>query len=71
MTEMSIQYEELPEGLSLTWMQKKNILSISVAFGQPRDSNNNAKYVIWDSSMKDSLDVRFVPYDIAAVVQKN
>jgi predicted phosphodiesterase len=37
--------------------------------GQPRDGNNNAKYVIWNTS-EDSLEVRFVPYDIAAVVGK-
>ncbi len=37
--------------------------------GQPRDDNNNAKYVIWNT-LEDSLEVRFVPYDIAAVVSK-
>ena len=37
--------------------------------GQPRDKNNNAKYVIWDSS-EDTIDVRYVPYDIAAVIKK-
>ncbi len=37
--------------------------------GQPRDGNNNAKYVIWDTETSE-LDVRFVAYDIAAVVDK-
>jgi predicted phosphodiesterase len=37
--------------------------------GQPRDGNNNAKYVILDT-LAHSLEVRFVPYDIAAVYQK-
>jgi predicted phosphodiesterase len=37
--------------------------------GQPRDGNNNAKYVIWDTC-EDSVDVRFVPYDIAKTVKK-
>lgn len=37
--------------------------------GQPRDGNNNAKYVIWDSS-KDELHVRFIPYDINKVAEK-
>ncbi|MBI9083055.1 MAG: metallophosphoesterase [Desulfobacterales bacterium] len=37
--------------------------------GQPRDGNNNAKYVIWDT-ITDCLDIRFVPYDIASVVKK-
>lgn len=37
--------------------------------GQPRDGNNNAKYVIWDDA-EASLDVRFVPYDIAATARR-
>jgi predicted phosphodiesterase len=37
--------------------------------GQPRDGNNNAKYVIWDESAK-SIEVRYVPYDIASTVAK-
>ncbi len=31
--------------------------------GQPRDGNNNAKYVVYDRD-KDSIEVRYVPYDI-------
>ena len=37
--------------------------------GQPRDGNNNAKYVIWDTEKKE-LNVRYVPYDIESVVKK-
>lgn len=37
--------------------------------GQPRDGNNNAKYVIYDSEAS-HLEVRFVPYDIATTVAK-
>jgi predicted phosphodiesterase len=37
--------------------------------GQPRDGNNNAKYLLWDTEEK-TVDVRFVPYDIAATVEK-
>ena len=37
--------------------------------GQPRDGNNTAKYVIVDT-LAHSLEVRFVPYDIAAVYRK-
>lgn len=47
---------------------KKYIVNVG-SVGQPRDGNNNAKYVIWNTS-EDSLEVRFVPYDIAAVVSK-
>ena len=63
-----IQYEELPEGLFRLDPEKKYIINVG-SVGQPRDSSNNAKYVIWDS-LEDSLDVRFLSYDIAAVVQK-
>jgi predicted phosphodiesterase len=63
-----IKYEELPEGLTRLDAENKYIINIG-SVGQPRDSSNNAKYVIWDS-LEDSLDVRFLPYDIAAVVQK-
>ena len=46
------------------------INSISAgSVGQPRDGNNKAKYLIWDST-EDTVDVRFVAYDIAAVVEK-
>lgn len=37
--------------------------------GQPRDGNNNAKYVIYNSEAE-TLEVRFIPYDIAATVAK-
>jgi predicted phosphodiesterase len=63
-----IQYEDLPEGVSNLDPQKKYIINIG-SVGQPRDSNNNAKYVIWDSVV-DSLDVRFLSYDIGSVVKK-
>ena len=63
-----IKYEYLPEGLTRLVAENKYIINIG-SVGQPRDSSNNAKYVIWDS-LEDSLDVRFLPYDIAAVVQK-
>jgi predicted phosphodiesterase len=37
--------------------------------GQPRDGNNNAKYVIWDQATF-TLDVRFIPYNIEQTVNK-
>jgi predicted phosphodiesterase len=47
---------------------RKYIVNVG-SVGQPRDGNNNAKYVIWNTS-EDSLEVRFVSYDSAAVVSK-
>ena len=37
--------------------------------GQPRDGDNRAKYVIWDTD-GDIIEVRFVRYDIEKVVRK-
>lgn len=37
--------------------------------GQPRDGNNNAKYVIWDT-VAHTIDTRFVPYDIAKTARR-
>ncbi|MFO7718547.1 MAG: metallophosphoesterase, partial [Desulfohalobium sp.] len=37
--------------------------------GQPRDGDNRAKYVIWDTHQS-SLTVRFVSYDIQDTVDK-
>jgi diadenosine tetraphosphatase ApaH/serine/threonine PP2A family protein phosphatase len=67
-TGKEIQYEELPEGIFQLDSEKKYIINIG-SVGQPRDSSNNAKYIIWDSA-QDSLDVRFLPYDIASVAKK-
>jgi predicted phosphodiesterase len=63
-----INHDELPEGVTPLEAGKKYIINIG-SVGQPRDLNNNAKYVIWDSST-DTIDVRFIAYDIASVVQK-
>lgn len=37
--------------------------------GQPRDGNNNAKYLIWNTQTG-LVEVRFVPYDIERTVAK-
>lgn len=37
--------------------------------GQPRDGNNNAKYLIWNTHTG-LIEVRFVPYDIERTVDK-
>jgi predicted phosphodiesterase len=66
--EKEIQYQDLPEGFLHLDPEKKYIINIG-SVGQPRDSSNHAKYVIWDSA-QDSLELRFVEYDIASVVKK-
>lgn len=67
-TGREIAYGDLPEGVAHLDPEKKYIINIG-SVGQPRDSNNNAKYVIWDSA-QNSLEVKFVSYDIAGVVKK-
>ena len=43
---------------------------VTGSVGQPRDgNNNNAKYVIWDN-IEQTLEIRFVPYDIAKTAAK-
>lgn len=37
--------------------------------GQPRDGNNQAKYVIWDDETS-ALQLRYVPYDIVKTAEK-
>ena len=61
-------YGDLPQGLTNLKGDHKYIINIG-SVGQPRDTSNEAKYVIWDSSA-DTIEVRFIAYDIAAVVQK-
>jgi len=47
---------------------QKHIVNVG-SVGQPRDVDNHAKYVVWDSEKQD-LEVRYVSYEIEAVVQK-
>ncbi|MDM8515517.1 metallophosphoesterase family protein [Desulfobacterales bacterium HSG16] len=37
--------------------------------GQPRDDDNSAKYLIFDST-EDTIEIRYIPYDIEQVVKK-
>nr|MDJ0721561.1 hypothetical protein [Desulfobacterales bacterium] len=37
--------------------------------GQPRDGNNNAKYVLFDTATQ-TVELRYVPYDVESTVQK-
>jgi predicted phosphodiesterase len=58
----------LHQGIASLSGQNRYIVNAG-SVGQPRDGNNAAKYVIVDTIAL-SLEVRFVPYDIAAVYQK-
>ena len=59
---------QLKEGLNKLDRRRKYIISAG-SVGQPRDGDNKAKYLIWDSA-EDTVEVKHVAYDIAAVVEK-
>lgn len=63
----SIVRNALPEGVHRLDQQKKYIVN-SGSVGQPRDGNQCAKYIIWDS-LKSEIEVRFVPYDRQKTVE--
>lgn len=63
-----LSYRPLHEGAIRLENDHRYIINIG-SVGQPRDGNNNAKYVIWDTS-NDELHVRFIPYDIKTVADK-
>ncbi len=58
----------LCEGLNFMQRDQRYIVNAG-SVGQPRDGNNNAKYVVWDDS-SGTIEVRFIPYDIAATARK-
>jgi len=57
-----IARRSLEAGVQHLAASAKYIVNVG-SVGQPRDGNNNAKYVIWDTETR-NLDVRYVPYDI-------
>jgi predicted phosphodiesterase len=58
----------LKKGTTRLSAGRKYIVNIG-SVGQPRDGDNNAKYVVWMPD-RHLLELRFVPYDIEAVVKK-
>jgi predicted phosphodiesterase len=64
----NITWNRLGQGLVSLDKDLKYIVNVG-SIGQPRDGNNNAKYVIWEPASH-TLEVRFIPYDIAATADK-
>jgi diadenosine tetraphosphatase ApaH/serine/threonine PP2A family protein phosphatase len=58
----------LSKGIQTLAADSKYIVNVG-SVGQPRDGNNHAKYVIWDSEAR-TLEVRFVPYNVKKTVEK-
>jgi len=64
----SVAYSHLMKGLTTLCRDKRYIINAG-SVGQPRDGDNHAKYLIWDTS-EDTIEVKFVHYDIDSVVNK-
>jgi predicted phosphodiesterase len=56
----------LGSGCHLLDRARRHLINIG-AVGQPRDGDNRAKYVLWDTDTW-ALTVRFVPYNIEATI---
>ncbi len=63
-----VDRHRLKEGISVLDASHWYIINVG-SVGQPRDGNNQAKYVIYDTDSRE-LEVRFVAYDIATTVAK-
>jgi predicted phosphodiesterase len=64
----AVTWSSLCRGVIALKEDGKYIVNVG-SVGQPRDGNNNAKYVIWDTTSS-ALEVRFIPYDIGATANK-
>jgi predicted phosphodiesterase len=63
-----IDYRPLERGLSQLDSGKRYLVNAG-SVGQPRDGDSRAKYVIWDTD-SETLDLRYINYDVETVVQK-
>ncbi len=66
--EEEVRRYSLRRGITPLPENRRHIVNAG-SVGQPRDGDNRAKYLIWDDAER-TLDVRFVPYDVEAVVRK-
>ena len=59
---------EFNEGILQLNPEGRYIVNVG-SVGQPRDGNNNAKYVVFDPDST-TLELRYIPYDVETVVAK-
>jgi predicted phosphodiesterase len=64
----AVHCSRLRKGLTKLCSDKRYIINAG-SVGQPRDGDNHAKYLIWDTS-EDSIEIKYVSYDIDSVVNK-
>lgn len=63
-----VEKYELKEGINKLNKEKKYIINIG-SVGQPRDDDNRAKYVIWDSDA-DTVKLKYIKYDYKTTYRK-
>lgn len=63
-----IERYEFNEGILQLNPEGRYIVNVG-SVGQPRDGNNNAKYVVCDPDTA-TLELRYIPYDVETVVAK-
>jgi len=63
-----IERYEFKQGILQLNPEGRYIVNVG-SVGQPRDGNNNAKYVVFDPETT-TLELRYIPYDVEAVVAK-
>ncbi len=62
--------ERWPLEKAIHTLKRENRYIINIgSVGQPRDGSNHAKYVIWDTE-ENTINVKFISYDIASTVAK-
>ncbi len=66
--EQDVASSALFEGTTALRQDRKYIINVG-SVGQPRDGNNNAKYVVWDQ-LSQEIRVKYIPYDVAATAEK-
>ncbi len=59
---------KLEKGNATLSSDKRYIINVG-SVGQPRDGNNNAKYVIWHKD-EDRIEIRYIPYDIEVTANR-
>lgn len=64
----SVRRLPLPQGVTSVGSFERAIVNAG-SVGQPRDGDNRAKYLVWDTQAA-SVEVRFVAYDIASCAAK-
>lgn len=66
--EQDVASSALFEGTTVLRQDRKYIINVG-SVGQPRDGNNNAKYVVWDQ-LSQVIEVKYIPYDAAVTAEK-